>query len=739
MKTYIFFSLIMLKYALAAHQDPKDDKNKPDELTELSSEMDNLNFTSENHKNTDSLKRRYDGPDNYQSYLDIVDKEKDFIKLPLDDIKAIFNNPDFTTDSEESVFTLMMMWLKAKVQELYDKDLYGNDSNINDEEKLCIINTYLKPILNLIDFNRMSRFYLGYQVNSYLKVYGKKGDEIYENLITNKEKKSFITRKYDDYPRFSVQMTFERINTWQKKEKYYSQKTLIKGLYYYVFLTSTPDNGLAVYIRCMGEDNNKKNGLPVNILFKVINDERKIIRTFDNINVVFNNYDRSMGLKLTKHETFEDVINGHTSLTKDNILSIIVSIKLLDKIPLSNNIKEFPLGYTYDINAQNNINTISPKLMRAILERRLYSLNKDDLLAIIEAWMKSPHLIALDNETSPLIALDDDIKFCQSFARDLEEKASPLPHDNIRELYLEWMHIKNDPQSIINNPQQGDYDIILFTDRLIALLTSPDFATDSEESIIYIVLDYIKYVLGKLNNPKCLPNITELLESIKWDHADSLYIIYSKPIIENIKNISLTEHYDKEIQKREKINDILITPTEDVNEYYRKLEEIKNNLMRENERAKIPLPDQVSFKAVFNGISRFNKNDSYASSPIMAHGYQFYYFLQAKPDEQGKYYLAGFLKVNRDLANKLYVPITYSITIEYPMDSEGKRERNFSPIKVIFTEPNKAIGGKLNISGEDFDDVIEHHSPIVDPVNDTITVVITLDFKVNPEECIIPQ
>lgn len=726
MKTYIFFSLIMLKYALATHQDPNDNKNKLNELPDFISWLSKFNFTPENHKNTDSLKRRYDSPDNYQSYLDIVDKEKDFIKLSLNGIIRIFENPDFTIDSEESAFALLVMiWLRAKVQESYGKDLYGYESNINHEEKLFIIETYLKPILNLIDFNRMSRFYLGYQVKSCLEVYGKEGDDIYMNLITNKEKSSFITRKYDVYPRFGIKATFEKINTWKAGKKYYSHKTLIKGLYYYLFLMSTNDS-LVVYISCEGEDNNRKNGLPINVLLKVVNDKSKIIKELADTTMVFTNYDRRPGLKLPYK--FNDIIKGRTDLTKDNTLIIQASIKLLDELPLSNNIKEFPMGYPYDINAQNHINTISPMVMRAILERRLYSLNKDDLLAIIEAWMKSPHLIALDG---------DDIKFCQSLAHDLKKEASPLPYNNIRELYSAWMDIKNDPQSIINNPQD-DYDITFFTDRLSALLKYLNFATDSEASIMYMVFDYIKYVLGKINNPKRL-NITGLLESIKWDHIDPLYIIYSKPIIEDINNRSLTEYYDQEIQKRAEINDILTTPTEDINEYYRKLAEIKNNLMRENERAKIASPDQPTFQTIFRNVSQYNEQGKYYSSAMFTHGYLFSYFLQAQQDKEGNYYLAGFLKVNTDQPNKLYIPIKCSITIEHPVDSEGKRERKLAPMKVILTRNDKAVGGPITIAEESFDDVIKHHSPIVDPVNDTITVVITLDFKVNPEECIILQ
>jgi len=165
-----------------------------------------------------------------------------------------------------------------------------------------------------------------------------------------------------------------------------------------------------------------------------------------------------------------------------------------------------------------------------------------------------------------------------------------------------------------------------------------------------------------------------------------------------------------------------------------------NNKILPGQRVLLPDIDKVMIKCVFQEVSKWDDSGKYYSSPVLINGYEFYFFLQRqliKSNENPPVYgMAGFLRCSGSLIPpQHYLPIAYSVAIQTPRHEN--RERKFSTMRVIFEAPEKAIGGKLTIADERWEDVISGKSVIVN--QNTITVIVSIEFLSSDDGCLSMQ
>lgn len=126
---------------------------------------------------------------------------------------------------------------------------------------------------------------------------------------------------------------------------------------------------------------------------------------------------------------------------------------------------------------------------------------------------------------------------------------------------------------------------------------------------------------------------------------------------------------------------------------------------------------EVSFRCLFSDISKWSKTQKYYSSPVLIHGYEFYYFLQCMHPSgtRNTDTIGGFVRCSISIMiNEKYVhylPMHYNISIQKDRWVEGEPPmRNFSTLKVVFEHDDKAIGGPINVQNETWDDIVSGRS-----------------------------
>jgi len=234
---------------------------------------------------------------------------------------------------------------------------------------------------------------------------------------------------------------------------------------------------------------------------------------------------------------------------------------------------------------------------------------------------------------------------------------------------------------------------------------------------------------------------------------------YFPEIIEHIRFIHMRIHYLLDIIPR--VYEQLSSPQAQKPEYVKLLREKRQEALNYHslaDRAKhmrnqskalsvyppvrvlLPDTDKVMIKCIFQEVSKWEPTGKYYSSPVLINGYEFYFFLQrqlvSKPNDNEVYGMAGFLRCSGSLIpSQHYLPISYSVAIQTP--SLDNRERKFSTMRVIFEAPEKAIGGKLTLQDETWDQVIQGQSPIV--YQNTITVIVSIEFLNDDRDCLSMQ
>lgn len=750
----------------------------------------------------------------FSSILDISDHQEDFANISLQELEdKILKNENFKTDSEDSIFSALMFWIKKQKQKQYQ----DNFMSASSEQKTIFVDTYLRPTFRYINFSKMSRYYLANVIPHYLEEYDPKiyidiinrvGDEnpiIRSSLMTSdsnfelefqrrqdweKEQpyldKKITTSVIEDTARnFGVKVQFNNLSEWQEEEneeskKYYSQKVEAHGYNFYVFLKKV-GNGVGAFVRCTGGTENPDHLLPAKMTFTVISSvDSKKIRSIDPITANFNHFDRSLGVHLTQeeNETWDNFIKGNTSLTEkysaegklDNRITILMELQLLNESTSASQ-KEFPNQLNLGILNQNPKTKSASQYVEAIIKRNLLLANRaDSLFQMLTYWIKAEEnkffasktfesankteqIEFIENYLKPIIYFvpfnkmtpeffDNQVNnfFAQYSIGDLygEEKTRydrerPMSWPDIRIAWAQWrqivasfeywqkhkdIFIKENPHSTFNVSRPYVPNIT----NIIATLD--ELPTDSEESILFLALDYAHESSKKGWDFIGTPSHEEwknLWERIQWNAISENYFFFIRDYIEKINNPALNEIYTVEKQRRQNGGKISLT-------------------LR---RSQIKDPNKVMIKCIFQNVRAWIETDKHYSSPVLINGYKFYYFLQreliSKPGEPPVFGLAGFLRAHlgdkKDLAEQpalqekedINLPVNYSVTILTDPKEDRMKERKFSPLKICFTHTCRAIGGKLSIANETWDTIIKGASPIVK--DNTISVILSIDFN----------
>lgn len=243
--------------------------------------------------------------------------------------------------------------------------------------------------------------------------------------------------------------------------------------------------------------------------------------------------------------------------------------------------------------------------------------------------------------------------------------------------------------NVINNiPADQLHDIVR---HLIAALSNPAFITDNEDSVYYPVITCI----DKMNLSD--EDKRRLLDTVKWDQITPDYL---RTVVLQTLPVELFNYCQEKTT--------VIT----------------------NPRSKYANHNKMMIRCVFNEVKTWGLLGKYYSSPVLLRGYMFHYFLQANQLPDGNHALVGFLRCQGPAnATDLYLPLEYSVTI---VNATGL-PREFAPMKVIFTHKERAIGGKLTIGDERWENtiIIGDDNHIVN--NGKIYVILKIKF-IDPEE-----
>jgi len=157
-----------------------------------------------------------------------------------------------------------------------------------------------------------------------------------------------------------------------------------------------------------------------------------------------------------------------------------------------------------------------------------------------------------------------------------------------------------------------------------------------------------------------------------------------------------------------------------------------------------PNSNKFTIKCEFRNKSKLETSARYYSAPVIAHGYEFYFFLRKqkiRPKNSGEDItdkneaknetLAGYLRcTSKILPQKHFLPIRSIVSVTMAGDLP---ERRFVPSNVIFEASEKAIGGKLTLNDENWEQIINAKSPIIH--QDTLTAIVTVEFLESDEGC----
>jgi hypothetical protein len=273
----------------------------------------------------------------FRSINDILEHKKEYIALTVKAIKEILKNPYFQTDSENSIFTILMIWVNKDIKELKESDR----PLIREREH------YLKELLPLVDLSRLSPYFL-------ISIGSNVIDEIVSPDVKEfaietfvKALEAILSKKVLNPPdvplerascgtscdKFAMKVEFRRISEWIEGEKYYSQPIFSNGFLFYFFMrvekSEHNSTYLAGYLRCTCDATLKSNHhyLPVTVTFEIALNNGKT-RKFPAVSVVFDHFDRSIGSRMNQpSDNWGKIRTGQSDIVKDDKIVVIVGVE----------------------------------------------------------------------------------------------------------------------------------------------------------------------------------------------------------------------------------------------------------------------------------------------------------------------------------------------------------------------------------------------------------------------------
>jgi len=264
----------------------------------------------------------------FTTITDIIEHKKDFLQLPLKGIQVILKNQQFQRDSENSILTMIMMWIN------HDKP---------EREK------HLVKLLEMVDFTSFTKHYLINLVPQvYTELTDQKVKEVYHGLYIkaledkNKYQREPVEFKYKRAPfyvsaseKFAMKVEFRKISNWAVGEKYYSQPIFSNGYSFYFFMrvektSSDQSQYLAGYLRCTSEvtQNHSTHFLPVKVTFELVTNNNQTNK-LPPVSVIFDHFDRSIGSRMST-APWEKIRAGETEFVNRDKITVIISVEFTD-------------------------------------------------------------------------------------------------------------------------------------------------------------------------------------------------------------------------------------------------------------------------------------------------------------------------------------------------------------------------------------------------------------------------
>jgi len=246
------------------------------------------------------------------------------LALPAPAIQVILSNPKFKTDSENTVFTVLMIWVRHQM-DARQKDLLR------------------WKLLDLVNFTLMTKYYLLSIIKSTTLDKELNDDvrcalnERYEYalgyLYSADEVMQDSCRVYDSLgDKVGMRVEFRKISTWLVAEKYYSQPIHYRGYSFYFFMVVSVNKAeessfLAGYLRCVCDATKiTSNYLPAVVTFEIMLSNNKS-RKLQPIPVTFDNFDRSIGTKMSQPgESWEMIKDGKSDMVKEDKITVVIHV-----------------------------------------------------------------------------------------------------------------------------------------------------------------------------------------------------------------------------------------------------------------------------------------------------------------------------------------------------------------------------------------------------------------------------
>jgi len=212
---------------------------------------------------------------------------------------------------------------------------------------------YLKELLPLVDFSRLTRFFLISIVSTVIEEIENQEIKEYANekYVTSLESRletnvqspeSHIQRVYSDMKdKFAMKVEYRRISEWKEGPKYYSQPVFFHGFLFYYFMrverekpkdttAVVPPPFLAGYLRCTCDATIKTNDhyLPVSLTYEIALKNGKT-RKYPPVSVVFDHYEKSIGSKINPpKDTWEKIRSGQSDIVIDDKIITLIAVEL---------------------------------------------------------------------------------------------------------------------------------------------------------------------------------------------------------------------------------------------------------------------------------------------------------------------------------------------------------------------------------------------------------------------------
>jgi len=154
-------------------------------------------------------------------------------------------------------------------------------------------------------------------------------------------------------------------------------------------------------------------------------------------------------------------------------------------------------------------------------------------------------------------------------------------------------------------------------------------------------------------------------------------------------------------------------------------------------RTILPFADHFQMKCVYRDMEKWELDGRYYSDMVFSNGYEFFFFFRVQRNvpspssNKSDYILAGYLRcTSKLLPENYFLPICITITVAL---SVPPFVRKYAPLKVIFESPQKAIGCKITLPNENWEDIVSGQSPLV--FNNTLTLTISVQFLGMDDKC----